>query len=73
MTSSIVCAWQAVASKLTLGMCQKVSVVIQKDNEGHYAYCPELSGCQSQGDAFEEVLANIREATELYLETPPAC
>jgi predicted RNase H-like HicB family nuclease len=50
-------------------MSQKVSVVIEKDDEGYYAYCPELSGCQSQGDTFEEVLANIREAAELYLET----
>lgn len=50
-------------------MSQKVSVVIEKDDEGYYAYCPELSGCQSQGDTFEEVLSNIREAAELYLET----
>jgi len=50
-------------------MSKKVSVVIEKDDEGYYAYCPELSGCQSQGDTFEEVLANIREAAELYLET----
>jgi predicted RNase H-like HicB family nuclease len=51
------------------GMSQKVSVVIEKDGEGYYAYCPELSGCQSQGDTFEEVMSNIREAAELYLET----
>ena len=50
-------------------MSQKISVVIEKDAEGYYAYCPELSGCQSQGDTFEDVLANIREAAELYLET----
>ena len=50
-------------------MSQKISVVIEKDAERYYAYCPELSGCQSQGDTFEDVLANIREAAELYLET----
>jgi len=50
-------------------MSQKISVVIEKDAEGYYAYCPELSGCQSQGDTFEDVLTNIREAAELYLET----
>jgi predicted RNase H-like HicB family nuclease len=50
-------------------MSQKISVVIEKDAEGYYAYCPELTGCQSQGDTFEDVLANIREAAELYLET----
>jgi predicted RNase H-like HicB family nuclease len=33
------------------------------------AYCPELPGCQSQGDTFEDVNANIKEALELYVET----
>jgi predicted RNase H-like HicB family nuclease len=50
-------------------MSDKVSVVIEKDEYGFYAYCPELEGCQSQGDSLEEVIANIREAVELYLET----
>ena len=50
-------------------MSQKISVVIEKDAEGYYAYCPELMGCQSQGDTFEDVMANIREAAELYLGT----
>jgi len=47
----------------------KVSVVIEKDEYGYYAYCPELEGCQTQGDSLEEVLSNIKEAIELYLET----
>jgi predicted RNase H-like HicB family nuclease len=50
-------------------MTQKVSVVIEKDEHGFYAYCPELEGCQSRGDSLDEVMANIREAIELYLET----
>ena len=47
----------------------KVNVTIEKDEYGYYAYCPELEGCQTQGDSLEEVLSNIREAIELYLET----
>jgi predicted RNase H-like HicB family nuclease len=47
----------------------KVNVVIEKDDHGYYAYSPELVGCQSQGESYEEVLSNIREAVELYLET----
>jgi predicted RNase H-like HicB family nuclease len=47
----------------------KVNVVIEQDEYGYYAYCPELEGCQSQGDTLEEVMANIKEAIELYLET----
>jgi predicted RNase H-like HicB family nuclease len=47
----------------------KVSVVIERDENGYYAFSPELEGCQSQGDTFEEALSNIREAVELYFET----
>jgi len=50
-------------------MYYKVGIVIEKDEFGYYAYCPELDGCQSQGDSLEEVISNIREAIELYLET----
>lgn len=50
-------------------MFYKVSIVIEKDEYGYYAYSPELEGCQSQGDSLEEVIANIKEAIELYLET----
>ena len=47
----------------------KVNIVIEKDQYGYYAYCPELKGCHSQGESLEEVLSNIKEAIELYLET----
>lgn len=50
-------------------MSFKVSIVIEKDENGFYAYCPELEGCQTQGDTFDETMANIKEAVELYLET----
>ena len=50
-------------------MSYKVNIVIEKDEDGYYAYAPQLEGCQSQGDSIEEALANIREATELYLDT----
>ena len=52
-------------------MSLQLNVVIEKDKDGFYAYCPELPGCQSQGDTFEEIMTNIREAAELYLETLP--
>ena len=53
-------------------MARKASVVIEKDEHGFYAWCPELKGCQSQGNTLEEAVANIKEAIELYLETLPA-
>ena len=52
-------------------MLYKVNVIIEKDECGYYAYCPELEGCQTQGDTLEEILGNIKEAAELYLETLP--
>ena len=52
-------------------MNYKVNVVIEKDEFGYYAYCPELEGCHSQGDSLEEIMRNIKEAIELYLETLP--
>jgi len=50
-------------------MSHKVSIVIEKDEQGYYAYAPELEGCQTQGDSLEEAIENAREAVALYLET----
>jgi predicted RNase H-like HicB family nuclease len=50
-------------------MTRKISVVIEQDENGCYAWCPELQGCQSEGRTIEEALANVREAIELFLET----
>jgi predicted RNase H-like HicB family nuclease len=47
-----------------------VNIIIEKDEDEYYAYAPALKGCQSQGNSLEEVNANIKEAVELYLETP---
>ena len=50
-------------------MSIKLSTVIEKDINGYYAYCPELKGCQTQGDTLDEVYENLKEAIDLYLET----
>ncbi|WP_369406493.1 type II toxin-antitoxin system HicB family antitoxin [Candidatus Thiosymbion oneisti] len=47
----------------------KTSIVIEKDEYGYYAFCPEMKGCHTQGDLLDEVLANMKEAVELYVET----
>lgn len=46
-----------------------LSAVIEKDNDGYFAFVPSLQGCVSQGGSYEEALKNIKEAIELYLET----
>jgi predicted RNase H-like HicB family nuclease len=50
-------------------MVWKASVVIERDDHGYYAWCPELKGCQSEGTTLDEVMANIREAIDVYVET----
>jgi predicted RNase H-like HicB family nuclease len=47
----------------------KANIIIEKDPYGYYAFCPEMKGCHSQGDSLDEVLENIKEAIELYIET----
>jgi predicted RNase H-like HicB family nuclease len=50
-------------------MTRKISVVIEHDEHGCYAWCSGLKGCQSRGKTVEETLSHIREAIELSLET----
>ena len=46
----------------------RFSVVTEKDSEGYFAFCPELQGCYTQGDTYEEVLGNIKDAIRLHIE-----
>ena len=46
----------------------KFSVVIEKDTDGYYAFCPELQGCYTQGATYEEVSENIKDAIKLHIE-----
>ncbi|MGD0843520.1 MAG: type II toxin-antitoxin system HicB family antitoxin [Geobacteraceae bacterium] len=43
-------------------------VVIEKDADGYYAYCPELQGCYTQGETYEETLESIKDAMQLHIE-----
>lgn len=46
----------------------RISVVVEKDKDGYYAFCPDLQGCYAQGDTFEEVIENIKDAIRLHIE-----
>jgi len=46
----------------------RFSVVIERDMDGYFALCPELQGCYTQGDTYEEVLENIKDAIRLHIE-----
>jgi predicted RNase H-like HicB family nuclease len=46
----------------------RFAVVIEKDVDGYYAFCPELQGCYTQGETYEETLELIRDAIQLHVE-----
>lgn len=41
----------------------------KEPDSGYHAFCPTLKGCHSQGDSYEDAIANITEAISLYLES----
>ena len=43
---------------------------VHKEGDGFWAECIELDGCITQGDSKEELLENMKEALNLYLEEP---
>ncbi len=45
----------------------RVTVVVEHDEDGYFVFCPELQGCYSQGDTYEEALENIRDAARLHI------
>jgi predicted RNase H-like HicB family nuclease len=42
--------------------------VMENGMQAFHADCPALKGCHTWGYSYEEALANIREAIELYVE-----
>jgi len=44
-------------------------VIIEDESGGYIAVVPELPGCHTQGDSLDELMENVKEAIELYLET----
>ena len=49
---------------------QTFTAVVHQEEEWYVADCPEV-GTTSQGASIEEAIANLREATTLYLEEFP--
>ncbi len=46
----------------------KFSVIVERDSDGYFVFCPELQGCYTQGNTYEEALENIKNAIQLHLE-----
>ena len=49
----------------------ELSAVLRPANEGGFIALNPETGTTTQGETVEEALANLREATELYLEEFP--
>jgi len=45
-----------------------ISVIVEKDKDGYFAFSPDFKGCYSQGDSYEEVIENIKDAIRLHIE-----
>jgi predicted RNase H-like HicB family nuclease len=46
----------------------RLSVIVEKDKDGYFAFAPDLQGCYSQGDSYEEAIENIRDAIRLNIQ-----
>lgn len=52
-------------------MRQKLTAIIERENDGYVSLCPELD-IASQGDTIEQARDNLKEALELFFETASA-
>ncbi len=43
-------------------------VILESDEDGYFVSCPALQGCYSQGETYEEAMANIKDAMWLHIE-----
>ena len=42
--------------------------LIQEPDGGYIAHVPALPGCHTQGDSFDEVIENVKDAIQLYMD-----
>lgn len=43
-------------------------IVHSESASGYWAECPSLAGCMAQGETLDEVVANIKDAIELWID-----
>jgi predicted RNase H-like HicB family nuclease len=51
-------------------MRKTYTALVRREGDGYVAFCPEI-GTTSQGGSIEEAIANLKEATQLYVEEFP--
>jgi len=45
------------------------AVIVEDETGGYIGFIPALPGCHTQAESLEELMRNLKEAIELYLET----
>ncbi|MBN2013897.1 MAG: type II toxin-antitoxin system HicB family antitoxin [Candidatus Altiarchaeota archaeon] len=50
-----------------MGKIFEFPVIIERDECGYFASCPLLQGCYTQGETYEEVLENLKDAMRLHI------
>jgi predicted RNase H-like HicB family nuclease len=58
-------------SKSHISILEYNCIFMEEESGGYSVWVPDLPGCASQGETFEEAKKNIQEAIELYLEDEP--
>jgi predicted RNase H-like HicB family nuclease len=43
-------------------------IIVESDQDGYFVTCPAFQGCYSQGETYEEAIANIKDAIRLHIE-----
>jgi predicted RNase H-like HicB family nuclease len=46
----------------------RLACIVEKDEDGYIAYCPQLQGCYTQGDTYEEAIENLKDAMKLHIK-----
>jgi predicted RNase H-like HicB family nuclease len=50
-------------------MTAKLTMICSRQENGSYfAVCPEVKGCYTQGDTYEETVANLKELVEITVK-----
>jgi len=50
-------------------MTAKLSMICTKQsNDSYFAICPEVRGCFTQGDTYEDAVANLKELVEITVK-----
>jgi predicted RNase H-like HicB family nuclease len=57
--------WQRVF--VVCSAAPELPIVVESDKDGDFVPCPALQGCYSQGETYEDAVANIKDAIRLHV------